>query len=277
MKQTNLWVILLALIMSNTAIAQVYNTALFSTTSPVVETEPLSGVPNPLVNDHVSKTIECWYRFDSLDTNPLRSHYLIYNASTTGATMLAIYYNDSVISTTYAGVTLTTNAPFDTMWHHLAFIPQPHLYDTSTSSYYDSMTLYIDGNVANSSNTLSFLPMIPDQVIHKISIGASYNSGGVYANRFLGNIAKIAIYDTALYNTSFIPDCVYDTVIFPFRAIRHTVSYPCLLLLPLNGDTNEYDTFGVNTLTNTLLYSYLNSPCSPTYTFYRPVTAPDTP
>jgi hypothetical protein len=275
MKQTNLWVILLALIMSNTAIAQVYNTAQFNTTTPRCEYAIGSGIIAPIANDYTQRTIELWYKIDTLDNDPLRSHYLIYNGSFTASkTMLALRLNDSTLTATWADKSISTHVPFDTMWHHIAFIVQPHIYNTTTLSYYDSTTLYLDGTYMISS-ILPFDYSFGINTTDNMSVGFTYD-GPPY--KFIGNIAKITMYDTVLYTTSFTPDCVYDTTYF----YDTTVTYPCVMLLPLNGNTNVYyaNTTSISPLimpfVYTLAYSYNVSPCAPTYTFYRPMTAPDT-
>jgi len=216
-------------------------------------------------------TVEAWAK---LDTNDNNVHTLL---SSTGLnTMISLdtilyicTYMDSIY-VNYGSYTVSALYPTDTQWHHIAVIFDTSGYSLIAPPYwtsYDSIAIYIDGSyVTSMTGSFMIKSFIDDGVF---DIGSF--SGTDFWN---GHISKIVMSASVLYTTNFTPDCVFDTI----RFTNDTISPPTLLVFPLNGNDTAYFSYVDTNIyyggggTGSIFYTYMTSPCAPTYTFYRSVS-----
>lgn len=240
----------------------IYKSALFGTGYIVTSDYNHNGISDN--NSHV-RTFEVWAKTDTIFTH---TDKVIYNAlggnSAAWYDMYLIKVNDTTLTCKNGSNVIQCSYPADTNWHNIVF-------ECDTIAGQDTLTIFIDGTAINGLRAAhsGVISGITNNQIIGQSIGAY---GSPTGHDWYGNLCKFVIADTILYTSSFVPDCVFDTVSFWSGG---TISYPYIMLAPMSIDSNIYypsyitpDT--VHTYYYAGHYTLGSSPCAPIYTFYCP-------
>lgn len=272
MKKTLLAIVALFIALATFGQSDIYMSAKFGTGYWVRLT---NGALGNTVSDNYShvRTIEVWAKRDTAT----HTDQVIYNAmggnSSAWKTMysMKVNYNTLMCSNDVLnGNTVMYNAyPLDTDWHHIAFTCDTI---TISSTLNDKLTIFVDG-IAVISDTFSHSIINASITANQIIGQEVIDNGNPNGKDWRGNLCRFAIADTILYTSTFVPDCVYDTVMFWAGG---TISNPYTTLAPLSTDSNVYYTSIIDIHAGAgYIYTLGTSPCAPSYTFYCPPVGTD--
>lgn len=223
-----------------------------------------------LSDTNLTHTFEMWIKLDTL-TEMYMLHAPVNITSGTGInTYVGLnIQNDTTIRFVYRNnVGTPYKFTYDTNWHHIAFV-------TDTIGSYDTCTLFYDGvavkGMKNTHTTVS-----PVGSYNKIGICSHIPSSAGHDVFFHGNMSRFLISDTVLYNSTFVPDCVYDSIA---NWDDTTIAAPYEVYIPFNNNTNMYFS-NITPAAFKIQHAYYTftlgtSPCAPLYSFMIPPTGTD--
>lgn len=273
MRRTVLTISAILLAFASFGQTDVYRSGYFNSIWGQINSEWAGLIDNGVWSSKV-KTFELWIKRDTIIT--ASDGYMVHTPSGTylsPGNLLAMYIHggDTSLHCIWSGNDIHTHFAFDTNWHHIAFT-------CDTLSVYDTLTLYVDGIAAVGGKFLhttvtagcATLPQtyIASHVTYLLS------SAPVPDAFFHGNMCKLLFADTILYSSSFIPDCVFDSVGYWSGG---TIKLPYRLSMPLSNDVSSYFPAymyplcdSVYSLSGAWYPKQFTSPCAPTYTFHCP-------